>query len=63
MRQRVHQCGGLADLARLFERAICVGERGVGIAKQPQGPRPIGQDDHANVLAKSRRQRAMFAGS
>ena len=32
--------GSLADVARLLERLLCVCERGVGIAKQPQSPRP-----------------------
>ena len=57
--QCVHQRGGLADLARVLERVISVGERSVGVAKHPQGQRPIGQDCHRNVLAKPRRQRTM----
>ena len=36
--QREHQRGGLADLARVLERVVCVCERGLGIAKQPQRP-------------------------
>ena len=43
-----------------LERVLCVCERGLGIAKQPQRPRPIGQDCHPDVLAKSRRQRTML---
>ena len=37
----VHQSGGMADLARILERVVCVCERGLGIAKHPQGHRPI----------------------
>ena len=60
MVQRIHQRGGLADLARILERVLGVRERGLGIAKQPQSQRPIGQDCHPDVLAKSRRQRTML---
>ena len=31
--QRIHQCGSLADLARILERVLSVRERGLGIAK------------------------------
>ena len=58
--QRKHQRGGLTDLARILERVVSVCERGLGIAKQPQGQRPKGQDCHPDVLAKSRRQRTML---
>ena len=34
-RQRVHQSGGVADLARIFERPFCVSEGGDGIAEHP----------------------------
>ena len=60
VKQRIHQRGSLADLARILERVVSVCERGLGIAKQPQGQRPIGQDCHPDVLAKSRRQRTML---
>jgi hypothetical protein len=58
--QRVHQRGGVADLARIIERVLRVCERGLGITKHPQGKRPKGQDRHPDVLAKSRRQRTML---
>ena len=58
--QRIHQRGSVADLARILERVVGVRERGLGIAKQPQSQRPIGQDCHPDVLAKSRRQRTML---
>ena len=31
------KCRSLADLARILERLVRVCERGLGIAKQPQG--------------------------
>src|SRR5215471_16786563 len=60
MRQRVHQCGGLADLPRILERALAVGEGSLGVAQQPKRPRSITQHDYADVLAKSCRQPTMF---
>ena len=39
--QRVHQRSGVVDLARIPERVFDVCERGLGIAKHPQGQRPI----------------------
>ena len=42
--QRKHQSGGLADLARIFKRPRRVCQRGLMIAKQPQGQRPETQD-------------------
>ena len=41
--QRKHQGGGVTDLARITERLVGVSERGIGIAKKPQHPRPKGQ--------------------
>ena len=35
-------------------------ERGLGIAKQPQRQRPIGQDCYPDVLTKTHRQRTML---
>jgi hypothetical protein len=50
----------LADLASIAEHLISFRQRSVWIAKHPQSPRPMGQDSHPNVLAKSRRQRTML---
>ena len=47
-------------LARILERVISVSECGLGIAKGPQSQRPIGQNSHPDILAKSRRQRTML---
>ena len=58
--QRKHQSGGLTDLARILERVLGVCERGLGIAKHPQGQRPIGTRLPPQRLAKSRRQRTML---
>ena len=58
--QRKNQRGGVADLARILERLVGIRERGLGIAKQPQSQRPISTRLPPEVLAKSRRQRAMF---
>ena len=60
MVQRIHQSGGLANLARILECVLSVRERGIGIAKHPQSHRPIGQALPRDVLAKSRRQRTML---
>jgi len=61
--QRVHQSGSLADLARILERLLGVLQGSLGIAKKPQGPRPIGPDCYPDVLAKSRGQRTMLGSS
>ena len=60
MQQSIQQRRGLTDLARILERVVYVCERGVGIAKQPKGPRPIAQNCDPNILAKSRRQYTML---
>jgi hypothetical protein len=57
---RKHQRSGLAYLARIRERLLGVPPRGLGIAKDPQDPRPIGQDCHPYVLAKPCPQRTML---
>jgi len=56
-----HQRGRVTDLARITERLVGVCERGIGIAKQPQGPRPKRQGRHTHVLTKTHRQRTMLA--
>ena len=43
MEQRIHRRGGVTYLARILERLHGVCERRLGIAEQPEGPRPIGQ--------------------
>src|SRR5262245_1003043 len=60
MDQRVHQSGGLADLARVSKRSARVYERGLRIAKHPQRPRSVGQCCYPDVLAKSDGQGTMF---
>jgi hypothetical protein len=35
--QRIHQRGGLADLARMLEGVVNICERGLWVAEQPQG--------------------------
>ena len=52
MKQREHQSGGLADLARILKRLVGVCQRGLGIAKQPQSQRSATQDCHPDVLAQ-----------
>jgi hypothetical protein len=37
--QRVHPRGGVADFARVFQRAVCISERSIRIAEQPQSKR------------------------
>ena len=58
--QRKHQGGGVTDLARITERLVGVSERGIGIDKKPQHPRPKGKHCHSHVLTKTRRQRTML---
>jgi hypothetical protein len=50
----------LTDFARVSERLLRIGERSFRITKHPKSHRPIGQDCHPDVLAKSQSQRAMF---
>jgi hypothetical protein len=38
--RRIHQGGGVADLARIVQRAVCICERNIRIAEQPQSKRP-----------------------
>src|SRR5215475_14862280 len=59
--KRMHQGGGLADLARVSDGLVHVGCCCVGIAKYPQGPRPKGQDRHPDVLPKSHPQWTMHS--
>ena len=50
-------------VSRAFLSASSVSrERGLGIAKEPQSPRSIGQGRYRLVLAKSGRQRTMLGG-
>ena len=44
-----HRRKGLPDLARDLERLLGVCERGLGMAKRPQGQRPNGQGCHRSV--------------
>src|SRR5262249_61451612 len=55
-----HDGGGLAALSSTVEGPVGIVEGSLGIAKQPQGPCPIGQDHHTDILAKSRRQPTML---
>ena len=55
----INRCG-LADFARVLDRVICVGERSIGISKDPQSQRPKGQDRHPDVLTKTNGQRPML---
>jgi hypothetical protein len=58
--QRIDQRDGLSDLPRFLERLLSVGDRGLRMTGQPQRPRPIAQDCHRDVLAKSCRHRTML---
>src|SRR5262249_26595886 len=60
VRQRMHQRGGVTDLARILERVLGVGERGLGVTKTKQSPRPMAQDCHPGILAKTQCQRTML---
>ena len=50
----------MANLASNLERVLGVRERGFGIAEQPKSQGPLAQSCHADVLAKTRRQRTML---
>jgi hypothetical protein len=60
VRQRVHQRGGVTDLTRILERVLGVSERGLGVTKTKQSPRPMAQDCHPGILAKTHCQRTML---
>src|SRR5262245_19991497 len=60
--QRRHQRGGLSRLSRVLDSKMRVHERGLWIAKRPQGPRAIEQGRHGRVLTESRCQDAMLGG-
>jgi len=59
--ERIHQGGGLADLACVSKRSVGVRQGGIRIAKTPERPRPKGQNRHPCVRAKTRRQWTMLA--
>ena len=57
--QRQHQSGGLADLARFFDRVVNIRLRGLGIAKQPEGPthrkdKAVTRESRPNRVASGR---------
>src|SRR5262249_24550958 len=55
-----HQRGSVTDCARITERLVGVCEGSIGIAKEPQRPRPKRQRCHTHVLTKTHRQRTML---
>jgi len=60
VRQRMHQRGGVTDLARILDRVLDVTERGIGVTKTKQSVRPMAQDSHPGILAKTHCQRTML---
>ena len=58
--QRIHQCGGVADFARILDCALGVIARSRGITKYPQTPRTRRQESHPDIPARTRRKRTVF---
>src|SRR5262249_50159155 len=58
--QRIHQCGGLADLARLVDCALAFFARSRGITEVPQTSRTNRQQGHPDIAARPRRKRTVF---
>ena len=61
MGQDKHQSSGLADLAGGIDRAFDIRQRCSRIAEQPRAQRPIGQDRHPVILAKSSTNRTVLS--
>ena len=60
MGQDKHQSSGLANLAGGLDRALDIRQRCRWIAEQPRAQRPISQDRHPVVLAKSSGNRTVL---
>ena len=58
--QRIHQCGSLADFARILDCALGVVARSRGITKLPHTRRTKRQEGHPDIPARTRRNRTVF---
>ena len=58
--QRKHQCGGVANFARILYCALAVIARSRRIAKSPDTRRTKRQDGHPDIQARTRRKRTVF---
>src|SRR5262249_55116496 len=59
-KKRKHQCGGMADLARLVDCALALIARSRGITELPQTPRTNRQEGHPDIPARTRRNGTVF---